>query len=51
MRRVMVIDTDRCVGCEACVVACKTENAVPRGKVPGLGRARDAEGSSPRSRS
>ncbi len=31
MRRVMVIDTDRCVGCEACVVACKTENAVPDG--------------------
>lgn len=32
MRRVMVIDTQRCVGCEACVVACKTENAVPDGK-------------------
>ena len=32
MRRVMVIDTRRCVGCEACVVACKTENGVPEGK-------------------
>lgn len=31
MRRVMVIDTRRCVGCEACVVACKTENKVPEG--------------------
>lgn len=31
MRRVMVIDTKRCVGCEACVVACKTENRVPDG--------------------
>ena len=31
MRRVMVIDESRCVGCEACVVACKNENAVPPG--------------------
>ncbi|MBI4953832.1 MAG: 4Fe-4S dicluster domain-containing protein [Myxococcales bacterium] len=31
MQRVMVIDTRRCVGCEACVVACKTENDVPPG--------------------
>ena len=32
MRRVMVINAGRCVGCEACVVACKTENAVPDGQ-------------------
>ena len=28
----MTIDVDRCVGCEACVVACKTENEIPLGK-------------------
>ncbi len=27
----MVIDTKTCVGCGACVVACKTENEVPDG--------------------
>jgi Fe-S-cluster-containing dehydrogenase component len=27
----MVIDTRQCVGCMDCVVACKTENAVPDG--------------------
>ena len=27
----MVIDTRLCVGCGACVVACKTENQVPEG--------------------
>lgn len=31
MRRVMVVDTTRCVGCEACVLACKNENRVPAG--------------------
>ena len=27
----MVVDTRRCVGCKACVVACKTENKTPPG--------------------
>jgi Fe-S-cluster-containing dehydrogenase component len=27
----MSIDLDRCIGCEACMVACKTENEVPEG--------------------
>ncbi len=30
-RFAMVIDTHRCVGCQDCVVACKTENNVPEG--------------------
>lgn len=28
-RYAMTMDTRRCVGCHACVLACKTENAVP----------------------
>jgi Fe-S-cluster-containing dehydrogenase component len=30
-RYAMVLDTRRCVGCSACVIACKTENRVPDG--------------------
>ena len=30
-RYAMAIDMERCIGCEACVVACKTENEVPAG--------------------
>jgi Fe-S-cluster-containing dehydrogenase component len=30
-RFAMAVDTRRCVGCNACVISCKTENAVPNG--------------------
>jgi len=30
-RYAMAVDTRRCVGCNACVIACKTENALPSG--------------------
>jgi Fe-S-cluster-containing dehydrogenase component len=30
-RYAMAVDTRRCVGCNACVISCKTENAVPDG--------------------
>src|SRR5512133_553299 len=30
-RYAMAVDTRRCVGCSACVIACKTENALPEG--------------------
>lgn len=31
-RYAMAVDTRRCVGCNACVLACKAENKVPDGK-------------------
>ncbi len=30
-RYAMAVDTRRCVGCSACVIACKTENRLPSG--------------------
>jgi Fe-S-cluster-containing dehydrogenase component len=30
-RYAMTIDVSRCIGCQACMVACKTENEVPEG--------------------
>jgi len=31
-RYAMTVDTRRCVGCQSCVIACKTENALPPGQ-------------------
>ena len=32
MRNCLVIDLDRCSGCDSCIVACKLENSVPLGE-------------------
>jgi molybdopterin-containing oxidoreductase family iron-sulfur binding subunit len=37
----MVIDTDACIGCNACVVACQSENNVPSIGPEEIGRGRD----------
>ena len=29
MRLGMLVDVDRCIGCDTCAIACKTENNLP----------------------
>ena len=37
----MIIDLDKCIGCQACTVACKEENSVPHGSPKEQGQRRE----------